>query len=75
MIVVSSTGRRRWAPVRRMASRVVAGRGAQPIEGVDQDDVVVHHDTGQGNDTDARHDDAEGLVGDEQGRSSRRPST
>ena len=66
MTVVSITGRRRWAPVRRIASSGSALRPCQAVEGVDQHDVVVHHDAGERDDADARHDDAERLAGDQQ---------
>ena len=41
---------------------------AQAVIGVDQDDVVVHHHAGQGDDAKARHDDAERLAGDQQAK-------
>ena len=39
---------------------------AQDVEGIDQYNVVVDHDTGQGNDTNPAHDDTEGLAGRKQ---------
>ena len=40
---------------------------AQVVIGIDQNDVVVHDDAGDGDHADAGHDDAEGAAGDQEG--------
>ena len=63
---VSTTGRARSRQVCSTASDLVPAFLAQPVVGVDQHDVVVHHDAGQRDHADARHHDAEGLAGQQQ---------